>query len=179
MKVFIFSIGESTTDLAHELMESYGFDTRLIYNETSSLWDKLKYFYIKALETGDEYIMRMDADIIPNENVKQLAEEVGGWVCATGYDWYKQDIGAMSIHKMHRDIIKECLDHIDEAKDKARPETHLWRLPSINPHTRNQFDYACGIHGYGQRDHRQRIKDLKLSRDQKYNWNLIDKIESL
>jgi hypothetical protein len=179
MKIFVFSIGEQTTELAIDLLDKYGFDVEIIYNETSSLWDKLKYFYTKALEAGDEYIMRMDADIIPNENVKRLAEEDGGWVCATGYDWYKQDVGAISIHKMHRDVIVECLDHIDEAKNKDRPETYLWRLSNVNPLTRNQFDYACGLHGYGQRDQRQRIKDLKLMRGQVYNWDLIDEIESL
>lgn len=179
MKIWVFSIGENTTDICIHLLESYGFDVQLIYNETSSLWDKLKYFYIKALESGDEYVMRIDADIIPNQNVSKLAEEKGNWLCATGFDWYKQDRGAISVHKMHRDVVKECLDNIELAEKETRPETFLWRLPSVNPQTKIIESYGCGIHGYGQQNHRERIKQLKHTRGQKYDWQLVERIEKL
>lgn len=179
MKVFVFSIGEHTTDLAVELMEKYGFDVQLVYNETSSLWEKLHYFYTKALETGDEFVMRMDADIIPNKNVIRLSKCREMWTCASGFDWYKQDRGAISIHVMHRDTIKKCLEHIGEAKRESRPETYLWRLAEVNRFTRIEEKYSCGIHGYAQENHRKRIKELKHIRNQDYDWELLERIEAL
>lgn len=178
MKAFVFSIGEKTTDLCCELMKEYGFEI-ILYQDHTSLWDKLRRFYKEALETEDKAFLRIDADIIPNKNVLKLITEPGFWNCAVGYDWYKQDRGSISIHVMDRQIIKDCLDRIDEAKDEIRPETYLWRLPEVNPLTGTITNYSCGIHGYGQRDHRQRIKDLKHNRGQKYDWELIDRIEAL
>lgn len=178
MKAFIFSIGEKTTDLCCELMKEYGFEVQIIYDETSSLWDKLKYFYANALESDDYYFMRIDADIIPNRNVVRLDGDKG-WQCASGFDFYSQDRKAISIHVMERPIIEKCLEHIDEAKDEVRPETYLWRLPEINPFTSIQSDFNSGIHGIGQKDQRERIKELKHVRNQQYDWDLIDRIEAL
>lgn len=178
MKTYVFSIGEPTTDLCVELMKSYGFEV-ILYQDQTSLWEKLKRFYTEALESEGNYFMRIDADIIPNSNVKRLANSQSLWTCATGYDWYKQDRGAISIHVMNRSIIEKCLAHIDEAKDEVRPETYLWRLPEVNKHTVIKEEYSCGIHGYGQKHHRQRIKDLKHLRNQKYDWDLVERIEAL
>jgi hypothetical protein len=177
MKCFVFSIGEPTTELCVELMESYGFEV-VLYQDDTSLWDKLKRFYTEALESEGNHFMRIDADIIPNANVKKLTN-ARGWKCAVGYDWYKQDRGAISIHVMSRNIIKKCLEHIEEARDKIRPETYLWRLPEVNKSTGLAENFSCGIHGYGQKEHRERIKTLKYNREQKYDWELIEKIEAL
>lgn len=179
MKCFVFSIGEKTTDLCVELMESYGFEV-ILYQDQTSLWEKLKRFYTEALETEEDEFVRIDADIIPNINIKQFVSMVGNeWGCAVGYDWYKQDNGSISIHLMTRDIIKTCLEHIEEAEYKIRPETYLWRLPDINPKTWTPITLNCGVHGYGQQDQRERIKKLKSSRDQQYDWDLLEKIEAL
>lgn len=178
MKCFVFSIGEKTTDLCVELMNEYGFEV-VLYQDQTSLWEKLKRFYTEALETGEEQFMRIDADIIPNQNVKRLAEIATGWTCAIGYDWYKQDRGSISIHVMDKQAVRECLEHIEEAKDKPRPETCLWRLSRVNPRTKHLDWFSCGLHGYGQSDHRNRIKDLKHMRNQKYDWKLLEKIEAL
>lgn len=180
MKAYVFSIGEKTTDLCCELMKDYGFEVILLKDKNTTLWDKLKYFYEQALKTNDEYFVRIDADIIPNSNIKTLTnEKISPWVCSTGYDWYKQDRGAISIHLMHRFMIYGCLYYINEAEQEVRPETYLWRKPLINQFTYIENSYSCGIHGYGQADQRERIKKLKKSRDQKYDWSLIEKIEQL
>lgn len=179
MKCYVFSIGERTTHLCCDLMRKYGFDVELLYNDQTSLYDKLHTFYQQAYDSGDEFVARIDADIIPNRNVIKLAEEAKGWTCAVGYDWYKQDRGAISIHIMERKIIKKCLDHVMEAKNEIRPETYLWRLKGINRHTRILNRYSCGIHGYGQKDHRTRIMELKYNRGQNYEWDLIERIERI
>lgn len=172
----MLSIGEKTTDLCCELMEEYGFDV-ILYQDQTSLWEKLKRFYTEALETKSDAYVRIDADIIPNRNVLKLQSK--GWTCASGYDWYKQDRGAISIHLMTRPIVELCLAKIGEAKNEVRPETYLWRLPEVNPYTNVQDGFNSGIHGYGQVDQRQRIKDLKYIRNQSYDWKLLDRIESL
>lgn len=178
IKAYVFSIGEKTTDLCCELMREYGFEV-ILFEDQTSLWEKLERFYTEALGSGDYKFVRIDADIIPNRNVLKLIGEFGAWDCAVGYDWYKQDRGSISIHVMRREVIETCLKHIEEAKDEIRPETYLWRLPEINSLTRTIDKYSCGLHGYGQKDHRQRIKDLKYNRGQKYDWSLLDRIEAL
>lgn len=177
MKAYVFSIGEKTTDLCCELLKEYGFDV-VLYQDDTRLWHKLKRFYIEALESDDYLFMRVDADIIPNRNVLRLNGDKG-WQCASGFDWYSQDRKAISIHAMERPIIEKCLLHIQEAKDEIRPETYLWRLPEVNPFTSIQTEFNSGIHGYGQKDHRDRIKELKYNRHQEYDWSLLDRIEAL
>lgn len=177
MKAFVFSIGEKTTDLCCDLMKEYGFEV-ILYQDSTSLWEKLKRFYIQALEMDDEWFFRVDADIIPYKVVEYLGNyQNKKWVCASGFDWYKQKAGAISIHKMHRDIIKECLNIIEEARLKNRPESHLWRSLKVNIHTGIDYDYLYGLHGYAQTDQRERIKSLKQSRNQEYDWDLLDRIE--
>lgn len=184
MKAYIFSIGERTTDLCCELMEKYGFETVLL-QDSSSLSSKLKEFYQQALKTDDERWVRIDADIIPNKNVSRLVRisegfgDAPSWVCASGFDWYKQDRGAISIHVMNREVVKRALRYIPTARDKDRPETHIWRQPDINPFTLVVESFNCGLHGYGQVNQRERIKRLKHVRGQEYDWELVEKVESL
>lgn len=177
MKCFVFSIGEKTTDLCCELLKEYGFDV-VLYKDDTTLWEKLKRFYTEALESDDYVYMRVDADVIPNRNVTNL-NSGKGWNCAQGYDWYSQDRKAMSVHVMERPIIEKCLKHIEEARNEIRPETYLWRLPEINPYTSIETSFSCGLHGYGQKEHRERIKDLKYNRNQLYDWDLVERIEML
>lgn len=179
MKIWVFSIGEPTTELCCELLRKYGFEVILLQDNTS-LWDKLKRFYTEALASKDGRVMRIDADIIPYEAVKDMNfTELASWTCASGLDWYKQGEGAISIHLMSRKAIELCLANIDSAKDKNRPESHLWRLQDINKLTGINKQHIYGIHGYGQQEHRERIKELKLSRGQVYNWELVEQMEKL
>lgn len=177
MKAFVFSIGEKTTDLCVELMKSYGFEV-ILYQDQTSLWEKLKRFYTEALETDDSHFVRIDADVIPLTNPIKM-HNYYGWTCASGFDWYKLNDGAISIHKIDRNIIGLCLDKIELAKNQNRPESYLWRLPEVNKYTEVEETRVWGIHGYGQTDQRDRIKKLKASRDQKYDWELVEKIEAL
>lgn len=178
MRCYVFSIGEKTTDLCCELMAEYGFEV-ILYKDGTTLWEKLKRFYTEALETKDDEFIRIDADVIPYPHVKNLST-ISPWTCAWGFDWYKQDEGSVSIHIMNREITQKVLAHIDEAKNQIRPETYLWRIPEINLDTISATEEGLmGIHGYGQKDQRPRIKQLKYLRNQDYNWDLLERIESL
>lgn len=178
MKAFVFSIGEKTTELCCELLKEYGFEV-IVYKDQTSLWEKLKRFYLESLETDEEWFMRVDADIIPNRNTIELAKSASGWTCASGFDWYSQNRQAISIHVMHREIIEKCLRYIDEAENQVRPETYLWRKDEINGYTSIEDRFNCGLHGFGQKDQRDRIKNLKHIRNQSYDWDLLDRIEAL
>lgn len=181
MKAYVFSIGEKTTDLCVEQMQAMGFEV-VLYQDNSSLWDKMKRFYTEALATNDTEFVRIDADIIPNRRVLDLVKINDGclWHSAVGWDWYKQERGAISIHHMKREAVETCLENIEMARDKVRPESFLWRLEEFHyPRVCHCIDISCGIHGYGQADQRDRIKDLKKSRNQEYDWELIRKIEEL
>lgn len=181
MKAYVFSIGEKTTDLCIELMKGMGFETILLQDK-SSLWAKLKRFYTEALATEENEFIRIDADIIPNRRVLDFIKVNDGclWHSAVGFDWYKQERGVISIHHMKRQAIVQCLENIDSAKDKQRPETHLWRIEEFHwPRVCHNVNINCGLHGYGQKDHRQRIKQLKYNRGQDYDWELVERIEAL
>lgn len=175
MKCWVFSIGEPTTDLCCELLKEYGFEVILLQDDTT-LQQKLKRFYIEA--SGEDEAMRIDADIIPNKSILNMDNKYG-WTCASGFDWYKQSEGAISIHIMQRNVIKLALASIDEAVEENRPESFIWRLSNINIYTSIDDNHIYGIHGYGQKSHRERIKALKDSRNQEYDWGLVQKIEAL
>lgn len=181
MKAYVFSIGEKTTDLCVELMREMDFEVILLQDKTS-LWSKLKQFYELALQTNGQEFIRIDADIIPNKGVLDLIKINDGclWHCAVGWDWYKQKRDTISIHHMKREAIEKCLQNIESAKDKDRPETHLWRIEEFHwPRVCHQVDISCGIHGYGQSDQRDRVKALKRMRGQEYDWDLVQRIEAL
>lgn len=177
IKIWVFSIGEPTTELCCELLKEYGFEVILLQDNTT-LQQKLKTFYTQALESKEPVVMRIDADIIPKKDITKIRTTTyKDWVCASGYDWYKQDIGAISIHVMSKEIIRKCLDNIDDA-NVNRPESYVWRLAGINSHTRID-NGVYGIHGYAQKPHRERIKALKQLRGQSYDWQLVERIEAL
>lgn len=181
MKCFVFSIGEKTTDLCCELMRKYGFEVILL-KDNSSLQQKLKRFYVEALSTKDNMFVRIDADIIPNQNAKEIPKFIADypmWECSVGWDWYSQNRKPISIHYMNRLAVQMCLNNVDKAEKEVRPETYLWRLPNINPYVHIDWTLARGLHGYGQTDQRKRIKELKDSRGQDYDWPLVERIEAL
>lgn len=179
MKCWVFSIGEPTTELCCELLKEYGFEVILLQDDTT-LQQKLKRFYIEALESCEPVVMRIDADIIPNKNITKLrTRPAKKWVCASGYDWYKQSLGAISIHVMDKNIIAKCLEHIDEAIKLSRPESYIWRHAKINKNTAIDDSLVYGLHGYAQSAHRERIKSLKQTRNQTYDWDYIERIEAL
>lgn len=182
MKAFVFSIGERTTNLCIEQMEEMGFEVVLFQDRTTSLWEKLKKFYQSFLESGYETAVRIDADIIPNKNVLKLIaiKDQCLWHSAVGWDWYSQNRQSISIHHLKREAAEICLDNIELAKNKPRPETFLWRLQEFHhPRVCHNVDLSCGLHGYGQKNQRERIKNLKHLRGQDYDWQLVDKIEAL
>lgn len=175
VKAIVFSIGESTTPLCADQLDRYGFDVE-VWIDKSSLWEKLKRLY-----EFNEDVLRVDADIIPNRFVKEvIPHKDDWWVCASGWDWYANELRPISIHYLRKEALRVGRDHINEAEEESRPETYIWRLPDFyNPRRCRVIDVAAGLHGYAQKDQRERIKGLKARRGQDYDWGLVERIERL
>lgn len=177
MIAFVTSIGEPTTDISMWALKRQGFDVQLLQS-SSSLWDKLK--LISDIALGMDYV-RVDADIIVNENIKDLIKETELWWYQTyTFDWWKQDIthgGVQFIRKEATPIIKK---HIDEARYKERPESYLYRLEEFhNPRRCNTYETICGLNGYKQND-AERVKATKERRNQTgYDWELVEELNKL
>lgn len=177
MRAFVFSIGESTTELCVEQLEKFGFDV-VLWQDSTPLWKKLYKLYWQP----DEEIVRVDADIIPNENILELIniDDDCWWHCASGWDLYKNDIAPISIHYMKQEALVAARDYISRGKDELRPETYVWRSrPFMQPRRCEVVPLVCGIHGYGQKDQAERIKTMKSLRNQPYDWDFIEKMQDI
>jgi len=178
MKVYITSIGESTTGLCKWSLERQGFQV-IVLNDPSSLWDKLNRIFS---DTDEEDILRVDADVIVNKNIKELVQQNKLlWYQSLTYDWFKQDITHGGIQFIRKETISIIRKHINEAIRMDRPESYLFRLEEFhNPRVCGTFEKVCGLNGYKQFD-KQRVKDVKERRGQmdNYDFELAERIEQL
>lgn len=176
MRAYITSIGETTTEISEWALKRLGFDT-IVINDPSSLWQKI--YQITSNEEDD--FLRVDADIIVNQNVLDLIKETELWWYQTlTFDWWKQDVthgGVQFIRKQCLPIIRQ---HIHEATHKERPESYLFRLPEFHePRVCGTYEQICGLNGYKQ-NNMQRVRDTKERRGQiGYDWELAGRLNLL
>lgn len=180
-RIFVFSIGEATTDLCMWALERFGFEP-VLYQDNTLLWEKLKRFYN---EPG-EMLYRCDADIIPNRDsikITQLDYSETWWWHTKGWGWYRQNITSISIAGMTRQAADIAAKHIDEAKNASRPETAMSRLPEFfSPRRYNVADLVTGLHGYGQTTADiARVRAVKHERrqDELFDWGMFNSIRRL
>ena len=182
MKAYLFSIGEQTTDICASLLKRYGFDAVLLDGEESIL-DKYKRF----IKMADEDCLKIDADIIPNEDIKLIkyhsktasrhSASVINYSC---YDFYHNGIwvGCPTYYsKGAIEAIKRNLDTLDA----SRPETSACRLPEIHPNI-VKSDLVVGMHGFFQaKQDTIRCIEQKKARGQsdQFDFNLINKLKDL
>ncbi len=172
MKAFVCSVGEKTTQVCCEQLKRFGFDVILLDGKQQWI-DKYKRF----IKTTNEDCIRVDADIIPNKNVKEIeVDRVAnkfGLITYTGYDFYKNDIGVIGVvfyRKKVLDILKRNLSILDA----KRPETSASRLSEILPYRFNS-SLITGSHGLFQdNETMQRAEKNKKERGQlkQYDFNL-------
>lgn len=179
MKAYIFSIGEPTTELCCWQLKRLGFEV-VLYKDELSLWHKLKRLYTEA----DEDFVRVDADIIPNNNIKELISQTNPqywWYHSMGWDMYANDIRPISVAYIKKQAIPIARKHIDEAKGELRPETYIFRLPQFdNPRRAITANIITGLHGYHQGEpNNKRVRNMKEKRGQNYDWELFDKVDRL
>ena len=183
MKAIVTSIGETTTDLCIWSLERNGFTTQLVYNEGSSLGDKLEYIYTKV----DEDFLRVDADVVANhnctpQNIKKIADNSPSvyWIQFGCYDWYKQDVIDGGVQYIKKIALTDLRNNIKRHKDDERPETAMYRLDSfMTPRRCITYNKIMGLHGFRQKDI-DRIKATKTRRNQTdYDFELAEKLEGL
>jgi hypothetical protein len=175
MRAYLTSIGEKTTWITYDLLEEYGFEVVLL-DKKESWEDKYKSF----LRMADEDCLRIDADVIPNEKIKEITENYGNehyMVQFKGYDFYRNGIGVIGVtfySKEALEIIRNNLDKIDW----RRPEATAWRLKDINNETLTE-DKIVGTHGYlANKEEIKRHLQHKIERKQilDYNFDLVFKL---
>lgn len=177
MIAYITSIGESTTELCRWSLERQGIKTIVIQSPTS-LWDKLCDIYMNATED----VLRVDADVIVNRNVKELIKQTDlWWYQSLCYGWFSQDVIHGGIQFVRREAHDAIRNNLSKARKLERPESYLYRLPEFhNPRVCGTFEKVCGLHGYKQKDV-QRVKETKERRGQleNYDFELAKRIETL
>jgi len=178
MKVYITSIGEKTTDICVEQFKRYGYEVILLDKKESWI-DKYKSF----INTAEGDCLRTDADVIVNQNIKDInfcKDLEYDMVQFIFYDFYKNNLGIgtpMYYSKKAIDIIKNNLEKLHF----TRPETSAWRLPEIVSNTFTS-DKIVGMHGFFQ--DKETIERAKLNKEHRgqmkqYDFDLVFKLINL
>lgn len=179
MRCYITSIGEPTTKLCVEQL-SERFEVILLENNTT-LWEKLKWIY----ENESEDFVRVDADVVPNKNltadfVGSLARNDIWWVQFLTFDWFKQDVAHGGVQFIKAEAIPHLRKHIDEAMNKERPESYMYRLGVFHePRRCESHPIVMGLQNY--KNDMERIKATKVRRNQleNYDFELAEKLNAI
>lgn len=181
MKAYLTTIGEKTTGVAKAQLERFGFEVVVL--DMVEPWIN-KYIKFLDLAYADQKpCIRVDADVIVNENVKIAFDLPNrGFLMAqfTLYDLYQNGLhigqpvyySPAAINLIYKDLDK---------LDRGRPETSAWRLPEINEGTFN-IEEVAGMHGFFQdRDAVLRAIENKKTRGQmqRYDFDLVDQLTAL
>lgn len=173
------SIGEPTTRLCCEQLLKYGLELVLL-KDSSSLWYKLSEIYRMA----DDDFLRVDADVIPNRNIKDFWYTFSRgvwWVQGSVYEWWRQDVSQGGVQFIRKEAIPHLREAVGRFSDADRPETQLSRIPAFyEPRRFETSPVVSGLHGYGQ-DDLERVKAIKKRRKQlgNYDFELVEKLNGL
>lgn len=186
MRAFLFSKGESTTDLAKWSLERLGFEVRLLYDEKTTFYEKYLQFLNEA--KNDLAVVRSDADVIVNKNFTKfirgfMEQNDLWWVHGMLYCHLRHDLIYSTPSVMNKQAIQVGLSHFHEYKKALRPETEFSRAKEfMNPRRFAAVDIFNGIHGFKQYDYDiARVMQQKSDRDQLKNWDqeMLKKLEEL
>ena len=181
MKAYVTSIREKTTGICCEQLEKFGFEVVLLDKEES--WESKYKRFINIAHEANEGCLRIDADIIVNENIKHVGTAlINDELIASYnlYDLYRNGIFVGSpifYTKKALGIIKRY--HM--MLHPSRPEASACRLDGINPY-KFQSPLIVGMHGFFQ-DYVtiKRAKTNKTDRKQQgvFDFELVDKLMNL
>lgn len=189
IKAYLFSIGESTTELSKWSLERLGFEVVLLQDPKTTLAEKYEEFI--ANHEGDEWVVRMDADVIVNKHfereVKMITnfykeqedmKDIWWWQFRT-FCMLKQEVINSTPQLMRREFFDYAFKkgyHKNCFREELRPETALFRDPVVNPHTQTRRmleGQVAGIHGYRQKpEDFKRVMEMKKARRQLGEWDL-------
>lgn len=179
MKAYVCTIGEPLTDICAEQLEKFGFEVRLI--EGNQPWsDK----YANFISMADDDCIRIDADTIPNKEIKQLLRHIpsnADMIQFHGYDLYKNKVGITTPIFYSKRAIEFIRDHFNEL-DLRRPEASAWRLLEKEGFRVLTHLAVVAIHGlYLREEDIKRHKKHKIERKQieEYDFDLIEKLQKI
>lgn len=177
MKAFVTSIGEKTTEICCEQLNRFGFEVVLLDGRESWL-NKYKLF----INTAKEECVRVDADIIPNRNIRQIGIENKEipMIQHKLFDLYKNNVtigGVILYRKKALDMIRVNIDKLEI----GRTETMAFRNNNVTSIT---SDLIVGMHGFYQNDETMEIaKKNKIARGQieeyHYDFDLAFRLKNL
>jgi len=183
VKAFVTSIGEPTTDLCLWSLQRNGFETVLLEDPSTSLWEKLKTIY----EMAEDDFVRVDADIIIN---RRFTPTMLSWLPIKNSDcWWWQficfDILKLDItHSMaytKKIAIPFLRSNINRVMNSNRPETEMSRIQEFhNPRRFDTYtDEIMGLHGY--KADIERAKKQKHIRNQQglYDFEMAERLNKL
>ena len=176
MKAFITSIGEKTTKICCEQLSKFGFEIILL-DEIEPWINKYK----KFINMANEDCLRVDADIIVNEQIKLIGlEKSESWMRQyTTYDLYQNRLKSSSPVFYKKEAIELIRKHLNTLNSN-RPETAASRLKGM-PQILTS-DLVVGMHGFFQDEEAvKRAKANKINRKQiqNYDFDLTFKIINL
>jgi hypothetical protein len=184
MKAFVTSIGEQTTNICCEQLIKFDFISEVILLSEVESWPVKYEKFIHAAEALDEDIIRVDADLIVNNNLAKLwkREKDKKWLMlqAHSYDFYRNNIGITCPVFYRAKAIRLIRLNWDKL-NLRRPEATAWRLAEINPHAKT-VDDLVGMHGFFQGTAElERAEANKIERKQidQYDFALARKILNL
>lgn len=175
MRAYVTSIGEPTTQLCCDMLHHLGFSVVLISSSTTTLAEKLKYIYNHATED----FIRVDADVIPTESVKDALKPTHAlWTQYTTFDMYNFQLGFGGVQRISKELLTALRNQIVNYMHDDRPETRMWRLEEFQNRTHFvSSPILVGIHGFGQKDW-ERVKKVKDGRKHDdYDWWLVERMQ--
>lgn len=164
MKAYVTSIGEKTTEICCKQLQRFGFEVVLL--DGAEPWPVK---YNKFIQMAEDDCIRIDADVIVNEDIKLIMQsdytnyKMVQWYA---YDFYKNKVGISSPVFYSKEALRIIRKKFKDL-DLRRPEASAWRLPAINPFTHTDL-IIIGMHGFFQTkedmyrhlDHRRNRKQI-------------------
>ncbi len=180
MKVFITSIGESTTELCAKQFKKYGFDVVVLSED--ELWPAKYKRFIKLANETKEDVIRVDADIIPNKNIAQLPTLAEIFKNAYAVQFKTLNFLSMDLYPSTPMIYKKTGLHVmatlvDRIKTE-RPESEMCRFPEVNDFVWTS-PVVMGINGFFQKEKDfERQIDHRIARGQveQYDFPLAEEV---
>ena len=186
MKAYLFSIGETTTDISKWSLERAGLQVHLLYDPKTTLYQKYQDFL--SITDGQSAVVRVDADVIFNRNLNEfirvgMEDFESWWLSGQVYCYLKHDLIYGGINLIKRPALEAAKKRIHEFSKDSRPETRLTRIPEFYyPRRFKNYDMFIGVHGYKQsKPDVVRVMKQKDERDQlkDWDWSLINRMNKL
>lgn len=178
MKAFLFSKGETTTDLSDWSLRRQGFDVVKLYDLHTTFYKK----YLEFLEMarGEEVVVRMDADVIVTKGINDLVAEfmdAKRLYFASGqiFCFLRYDLITGAPHLMSEEAVEIGLKRMKEWSGESRPETSLTRCPEFYEPVRryDHFPVFTGLHAFEQSEEDvARVMEQKARRGQLGQWDM-------